>query len=173
MCELGLPRERGQRALHAPLPAVRAREGARLLGVPRGERGQSAQALALGRSLVDVPRQARKRATTRRALALGRVEERTHLVVERARLPRPALVVGRLADEHEQLPRARARRVEEVAIARERIGPGQPASLLLELAPEVVGEERRLGRAAREDALLEAEYEDRVETTRPRAHEVE
>src|SRR5918995_2576536 len=172
MRELRLPRERGQRALDASLPAVRAREGARLLGIPRSEHGQAAQALALGRSLVDVPRQARQRPATRGALDFGRGEEQANLVVERARLAGPALVVGGLADEHEQLPRARARRVEEIAIARERIGPGQPAPLLLELAPEVVREKRCLRCAAREDALLEAEQEDRVEPPRPRATEV-
>src|SRR5918995_3317205 len=105
MRELRLPRERGQRALDATLPAVRPREGARLLGIPRSERGQAAQALALGRSLVDVPRQARQRAATLRALDLDRVEEQTHLVVERARLAGPALIVGGFTDEHEQLPR--------------------------------------------------------------------
>ena len=60
------------------------------------------------------------------------VEERLHLVPERARLARAAVVGRRLAHEVEPLERARARRVEEVAVAADRVRALQPRAALVE-----------------------------------------
>ena len=60
--ELRRPRECAARPLEAPLPAVRVREGVRLVLVARRERGQRAQPLALGRRRVDPPRELRRAA---------------------------------------------------------------------------------------------------------------
>ena len=89
---------------------------------------------------------------------------------ERARLER-ASVVGRcLPDEVEPARRARARRVEEVAVAAHRVGPLEAGA---ELAAAVVVEERRAAAAPRERPLLEPEHEDGVEPPRARAQQVE
>ena len=66
------------------------------------------------------------RRRVQRAHVVG-VEERDDLVPERARLARIALVGRRLADEREPAGRARAGRVEEVALALDRIGPRRAA----------------------------------------------
>ena len=94
---------RRTRAVELPLPAVRARERVRLAGVARGELGERAQPLALGRRVVERPRERRQRPPARPAAHVVGVEERLHVVPERARLARRALVVRRLADEVEAL----------------------------------------------------------------------
>src|SRR5581483_11496272 len=89
---------------------------------------------------------------------------------ERARLARGALVGRRLTDEVEAMRRARARRVEQVAVARHLVGTLEPCA---DLAAAVVVEERRRPGAARQRALLEPEQEDDVPVPRPRPHQVD
>src|SRR5439155_17806637 len=97
-------------------------------------------------------------------------EERDDLVPERARLARAPLVARRLADEVEAVRRARAGRVEEVAVARHLVRPLEPPP---ERPSTLVVEERRAAAAARQAPLLEPEGEDNVEPARAGAHEVE
>src|SRR5207237_1156611 len=66
--------------------------------------------------------------------------------------------------------RARARRVEEVAVARHLVGSLEPPA---ERAPPVVVEERRAAATSREAPLLQAEDERDVEAARAGAQEVE
>ncbi len=99
------PVERPQRAVEPALPAVRARERAGGGGVGRGELRQRAQPLPLRRRVVERPRQRRERTPARPAPHVLRVEHGLHLVPERARLARAAVVGGRLADEVEPLQR--------------------------------------------------------------------
>ena len=66
------------------------------------------------------------------------VEQRRDVLPERARLSRNPLVAGRLADEYETLRRARAGRVEEVAVASDLIRSLEAAA---QLAPELVAQE--------------------------------
>ena len=97
-------------------------------------------------------------------------EDRRDLLPERARLARPAVVGRRLAHEVEAARRARARRVEEVAVAAHLVRTLQPRA---ERATCVVVEERRDTLAARQHALLETEQEHDLELARPHAHQVE
>ena len=96
---------------------------------------------------------------------------RASLVPERARLARRAVVGRGLADEVEPPRRARARRVEEVAVARDLVGLASRA--LAERPARVVVEERGACVAPRERSLLEPEHEDDLEAARARAQEVE
>src|SRR4029453_13710902 len=93
---------------------------------------------------------------------------------ERARRARRAVGGRRLAHEVEPPGRTRARRVEEVALARDRVGPGQPRAArgLVDRPPFLVGEEGGALLPAREAALLEPEQEDDLGSPRPRAEEV-
>ena len=165
------PAERVQRTVEPAVPAVREREPGRLRLVVGRERRQRAQPLALGRRRFERPRQRRERAPRRRVAHVLRREEPDDLVPERARLARRALVARRLAHEVEPPRRARARRVEEVAVARDLIGLHEPRRT--ERAARVVVEERRGLRPPRERSLLEPEHEDDLEAARARAQEVE
>src|SRR5688572_21294351 len=123
--------ERRERALHAPLPAVRARERTCFIRVRGGESGDAAKPLAFSGGLPDVPGEVGERAPTRPPLNVSRLEPRADLVEEGTRLARPALVVCRLTDQDEQLPRTCASGVEEVAVARDRVRPRKAAASLL------------------------------------------
>ena len=92
---------------------------------------------------------------------------------EGARLARAAVVVRRLAHEIEALRGARAGRVEEVAIERDRIRPREPCTSLVQPPPSVVVEERRPGAPAGEAPLLQPEHEDGVEAPRASAPQVD
>jgi hypothetical protein len=85
-------------------------------------------------------------------------------------LGRRPFVGRRLAHEIQAARGARARRVEEVAIAADRVGSLEACS---ERAAHVVVEERRAPSATRKRALLEPEHEHRVEATSPCPHQVE
>ena len=165
--------EGAERALEPPLPAVRAGECPRRLGVAGGELRERPQPLSLGRCVLERPRQRRERPPARPAAHVVGVEERLHVVPERARLARAAVVVGRLAHEIEPLRGARARRVEEVAVVLDRIRPLEPRASLVERAPRVVVEERRAAATARQAPLLQPEDEDGVEAARAGAQEVD
>src|SRR5439155_26616564 len=128
----------------------------------RGD-GECAQALALGRRVVERPRQGGERASRRRALDVLARKQAHDLVPERARLPRAALVGRRLADEVEPPRRARAGGVEEVAVALDRAGAEQATA---EPAARRVVEERGFPLSARQAALLQAEQEDDLEPSR-------
>ncbi len=95
------------------------------------------------------------------------------VVPERARLARAAVVVGRLAHEIEPPRGARARRVEEVAVTRNAVGPREPRAALVELAARLVVEERRAAAAPRQASLLEPEHERHVEAARAGAEEID
>ena len=102
------------------------------------------------------------------------VEELAHRLPERARLARRAVIGRRLAHEREQLPRSRARGVEEIAVAARRVGSLEArAPRGVELTARLVVEERRRRSAARQRSLLEADHEDRLEASRAGAREVE
>ena len=165
------PGEGGQRALDAPFPAVGASERS-LPRVTGRERGDAAQAFALGRRLVDVPRETRERTTPRGALHLGGIEQRAHLLVEGARLARPASssADSRTSTSSSHGACTRCRRGSGRGRARR---DGRGGAPLLLLSPDLVRQERRLGSAAGEDAFLEPEDEHRVEAARACAHEVE
>src|SRR5207247_8152634 len=138
------------------------------------ERGQGAGSLALGRRGLDPPRELRQWTALRPASDVVGVEEGAGLVPERARLAGRAVVGCRFAHEVEPARRPRARRLEEVALARDRFRSGQPraARRLLDRAALLVREERRALLAAREAALLEAEDEHDLGSARSRAQEV-
>ena len=101
------------------------------------------------------------------------VEQRLDVVPERARLARAAVVVGRLAHEIEPPRRARARRVEQVTVARDGVGPRESRPTLVELTPRVVVEKRRAATSPRQAALLQPEHERRFEAPRARAQEID
>src|SRR5581483_2999460 len=165
--------ERSERALEPPLPRVRTRESRRSAGVPRCEPGERAQPLALGGRVVDRPRERGERPPPGPAAHVVRIEQRLHLLPERAGLARRAVVRCRLPHEVEPVEGARARGVEEVAVAAHRIGPLEARAALVEQTARVVVEERRRRAAARQAPLLEPEHEDDVEASRARAREVE
>ena len=89
---------------------------------------QRAQPFPLARRLVERPGQARERPATRGERDVARLVQRSNVVPERACLPRHAVVARRLAHEHEPLPRARARRVEEIPVARDGARALEPAA---------------------------------------------
>jgi hypothetical protein len=167
------PAEGAARPLQPPVPAVRARERIGSRPIASRELGERPQPLPLRRRLIELPRQRRERPPSSPAANVIPVEERLRLVPERARLARAAVVIGRLAHEIEPLRPARARGVEEVAVAGDRIRTDEPRAALVELPPRVVVEERRAAAAPRQAALLEPEHERRVEAPRPRAQEVD
>ena len=123
---------------------------------------------------LDPPGELRQRPALRPACDVVRREERAGLVPERARLAGRAVVGRRFADEVEPPRGARARRVEEVALARDRVRPRQPraAGRLVDRPALLVGEERRALLAAREASLLQPEQEDDLGPARSRAEEV-
>ena len=110
-----------------------------------------------------------RRVVARRTSSGGK--SRGGLVPERAALPRRAVVARRLAHEVEPPRRARARRVEEVAVARDLVRLDEPR--LAERPARVVVEERGSLRPPWERSLLEPEQEDDFEAARARAEEVE
>ena len=169
------PVEGGERAVEAPLPAVRARERGGRRPVGGRERGQRAQALALARRGLERPGQRGERAAPCPALDLVGREQAARLVPERARLARRAVVARGLADEVEPARRSRAGGVEEVAVARDRVGAQQApgARGALELGLLLLVEERRALRAARQAALVEADDEDDLEAAGARPQQVE
>src|SRR5207248_933395 len=67
MRDLRLAAERAHRAVEPTLPAVRAGERARGFSIVRGELRQRAETLALGRRVVDAPRERRQRPAARPA----------------------------------------------------------------------------------------------------------
>src|SRR5262249_30915051 len=150
-----------ERAIEAALPAIGAGERLRvracvLAGRQRGERPQP---LALGRGAFERPRERGERAAARPAHDVVAVEERGDLVPEPGPLARRALVGRRLAYEVEPARRARARRVEEVAVAGDGVWPLQARA---DPAPHLVVKERRCRRPARQAPLFEAEHEDDI-----------
>ena len=146
------------------------REGEIGLLAVGGEPDERTHALALGGSRLERPRQLRERAARRRACDLAGVERRCHLVPEGTRLARRAVVRRGLTHQIEAVDRTRARRVEEVAVAADRVGPLEPAA---ERAALVVVEKRGAAFAPRQRAFLEPEHEDDVEASRPRPQQVE
>src|SRR5205814_7530021 len=128
------PAEGAERSLEPTLPAVRAGERPGGRGVPCGQLRERPQPLALGGRLLERPRQRRERAPADPAPHVVAVEERLHVVPERAGLARAAVVVRRLAHEVEALRGAGAGGVEEVAVAGHGIGPRQPCPPLVETA---------------------------------------
>ena len=115
------PRERAERPVEPALPAVRARERERVLA--RSAAASALRARSRSRSVgassschVELRERPARSSSGRRR----RIEERARLLPERARLARRAVVGRRLADEVEAARRPRARRVEEVALARDR-----------------------------------------------------
>ena len=145
------PFERPQRTVELALPAVRLRQSIRSLLVERNERGERAQALPLGRSVLDRPGEGGERPPRCRAPHLVLCEQAENLVPEGTRLPRPTLVVRGLPDEIEPPGGARAGGVEEVAVALDRVRPRQPraAQARVELPRRLLVEERRALAAAR------------------------
>src|SRR5512132_395436 len=162
MREPGRPFEGPQRTVELAFPAVRLGQSMRGLLVDGNERGQRAQTLPVGGSLLDRPGEGGERPSRRRPAHVVLCEEAAHLVPEGARFTRPALVVRRLADEIEPPRGPRAGRVEEVAVALNRVRPRQPrpAQARVELARRFLVEKRRALAPARQPALFEAEDED-------------
>ena len=150
-------------ALEPSRPPVRRSELLRPRGVVDRQARQRAQTLALARRRVQRPGEAGQRAATSRAGDLGGRVERTDVVPERARLARYALVARSLANENKTARRSSAGGVEEIAVARDRVRPLEPAA---ELAAGVVVEQRRGPVAPRQAPLLQAEQEDHVEDPR-------
>src|SRR5439155_14812190 len=167
--------EGAERAIELPLPAVRLRQRARGLLVGGNERGEGAQALAVGGRLLDRPRECRERPPRRGAAHLVLCEQIANLVPEGARLARPALVIRRLADEVEPPRGARAGRVEEVAVALDRVRLREPrvAQARVELARLLLRQERGAFASAWQRPLLEAEDEHDLVATRPGAQEID
>ena len=155
--------EGGKRALEPPLPAVRRRERRRALCVLDPEPRDRTQALALARRRLEWPGEAGERTPPRRARDLALVEERAGVVPERARLARHPVVRRRLAREHEPAARAGACRVEEVAVAGDRVHALEATT---KLAPRVVVEERGWSVSPRKAPFLEPEQDDDVEVAR-------
>src|SRR5881227_2170819 len=173
--QAGRSLEGPQRTVEPPLPAVRLRQRAARALVESRQRSDCAQSFALGRRLLDRPGERGERPPCRRAAHLVFPEEVANLVPERACLARPALVVCRLAHEVQPPRRARAGRVEEVAVARHGVRLREPraAQTRVELASGLLVEERRRLAAPRQRSLLEAKHEDDLVTARARAQEID
>ena len=168
------PRERAERPDEPAIPAVRVRERVCLVLVTRGQRGQRPEALPFGGRRLDPPGELGQRPALRPARDVGGLEERAGLVPERARLARRAVVGRRLADEVQAPRRASARGVEEVALARDRVRPGQPRAArgVVDLAALLVREEGRALLPSWEAPLLETEQEDDLGSPRSRSEQV-
>src|SRR6266536_566039 len=175
MREAGRPFEGPQRTVELAFPAVRLGQSVRRLLVDGDERGERAQTLPVGRSLLDRPGEGGERPSRRRSAHVVLCKEAAHLVPEGARFARPTLVVRRLADEIEPPCGPRAGGVEEIAVALNRVRPRQPrtAQARVELARRFLVEERRALAAARQRALFEAEHEDDRVASRAGAQEVD
>src|SRR5256886_517123 len=175
MREAGRPFEGPQRAVELAFPPVRLGQSMRGLLVDGNERGERAQALSVGRSLLDRPGEGGERPPRRRSAHVVFCKKAADLVPEGARFARPTLVVRRLADEIESPRGPRAGRVEEVAVALDRVRSRQPrpAQARVELARRFLVEERRALAAARQRALLEAEHEDDLVAPRAGAQKVD
>src|SRR6266404_1354230 len=150
MRELRRPLEGVERPLEPALPAVRLRECVGAGAVARSELGERAQALALGRRIVERPRERGKGPPPRPPAYVLRLEHGLHLIPERTRLARAAVVGCGLAHEVEPLEPARARGVEEVAVATHGVGALQACTVLVERAACVIVEERRRAAAPRQ-----------------------
>ena len=140
--------ERRACACEPAAPVVRVGQRARLFGLRDGElcqrahRSRSVGAASSPQVSADSGLREVARATSSSSKTVG------DLFPERARLAWRAVVGRRLADEVEPARRARARGVEEVAVAADLVGALEPAA---ELAARVVVEERRRARAARQE----------------------
>src|SRR5207247_5325716 len=103
-----------------------------------------AEPLAFGRRVLERPRELRERPTRRPASHVVRGEQHLHFLPEGARLAWTAVVRRRLAHEVEATRGARARCIEEVAVAADCVERRQPcAALLVEPMAQLVAEERR------------------------------
>ena len=158
--QAGRAPERAERALEPPLPRVRAGERPCSIAVMCSELRERAQALTVGRRLLDRPRECGERPPARPKAHLVRVEDGLHLVPERARLAGAAFVGGRFAHEIQPLERPGARGVEEIAVTTDGVGALQAGAAFVESAASVVVEERRRGAAPRQAPLFQAEHED-------------
>ena len=142
--------ERVQRARESALPSRSRTRSPRRPGV---RRRRAARARAGARARSAPSRAARSAATAAGAASSAatssRGEERDDLVPERARLARAAVVAGRLAREVDPPRRARARRVEEVAVAAR---PGRAARGARASVRRARGARRRRGTATRDRA---------------------
>ena len=95
-------------------------------------------------------------------------EQRAHVVQERRRLLRPALLVGAAEREEQHLLGARHAGVEQPALARQRVlvaGQDEPRGLR-QLRPGAVVQERLRDRPLRQLALLQAAHEHGPEAAR-------
>src|SRR4051794_9533305 len=133
MREPSRPLERGDGALETALPAVCARQrlGGRRIG--GSDRAEGTQAFPFARRGLERPGQRGEGPAPRPALELVGLEERASLLPERARLARRAVVGRGLADEVEAARGPGARGVEEVAVARDRVGAEEPSGAGREL----------------------------------------
>ena len=157
-------------AVEPALPAVRARDPVGLGRLVAGDGRERAQPLAVGRRVLEAPRQLREPPPRGRPLDLVAREEGADLLPEGARLLGAALVGRGLAHEVQAPRRPRAGRVEEVAVAAHLVGALQPAA---ESLASLVVEERRSPAAPRQASFFEPEHEDDLEPSRARALEVE
>ena len=169
------PGERGARAIEPAIPAVRTGDGGRRIGIHRGQRRGRAQALALGRRAIHRPGRLGELPPPRPPCDVVGREQRAHVLPERARLARRAVVRRRLADEVQATRRAGARRVEEIPVGGDRIRPRDAGAArpLLDRAPGVVVEQARRAGAPGKRSLLEAEHEDDLVVPRARTKHVE
>ena len=169
------PGERGARAIEPAIPAVRTGDGGRRIGIDGGQRGDRAQALALGRRAIHRPGRLGELPPPRPACDVVGREQRAHVLPERARLARRAVVRRGLANEVQATRGAGARRVEEIPVGGDRIRPRDAGAArpLLDRAPGVVVEEARRAGAPGKRSLLEAEHEDDLVVPRARAEHVE
>ena len=163
------PREGAARAREPPLPAVRERERLRVGRSCRGDAREGAQALALGRRRLQLPGQRRER--PRGSSHGGRRPRRRAPVTSSqnglgSRGPPSSPAASRTSTSRRV--GARARRVEEVAVAARRrpVAPGGRRAVV-ELPAHVVVEERR-GRA-RDAAGFPPRDRDEHDLEAPRA----
>src|SRR5439155_16429463 len=121
MCETRPSLEGVEGACQAAFPSIRGGDGVRGGGIVCGSQRDRTQPLPLrGRSL-EWPGQLGERPAPGPAVDVIAREEHLHFVPEGACLARAAVVGGRLANEVDAASRARARRVEEVAVSRDLI----------------------------------------------------
>ncbi len=138
-----------------------------------GHRDIALAALRRGRA-----RRGRLDGTERPAQALlaeRRLEQVADVVHEQRARGRVAVVVGDVPAEHEQLLRARDRRVQQVALGRqriERLAEQQPRGFR-EASALVLAEQLRWARAGREHVLLQRAYEQGPDAPRAQRERIE